>query len=149
MWRRVNNLVNSLITYQTLSPDSRFRRHVSQWLQQRPHLTCDQWFETFWQSENISRLTTEFVYHAFESYSGLQFAYVIPDDRLEDDLFWTHVCWFDWEINFFADVEAQFHVDISDCFLYEKICTIADLVRFLDQKILNHQNIEEDQSDLA
>ncbi|MEB3211028.1 MAG: hypothetical protein VKL39_06715 [Leptolyngbyaceae bacterium] len=135
MWRRVNNLVNSLITYQTLSPDSRCRRQVSQWLQQRHPLTSKQWFEAFWQTENILEITTDFVYHAFSSYSGLPFAYVIPEDRLEEDLCWTNVCWFDWEMTFFLDVETQFQMDISGHFHYEKTTTIAEIVHFLDQHI--------------
>ena len=135
MWRRVNNLVNSLITYQTLSPDVRFRKHVNQRLQERPYLSIDQWVETFWKTENILRVTAEFVYYTFASYSGLQFAYIFPDDRLEEDLLWTHVCWFDWEISFFEDVKTQFNIDISDCFHRETISTVADLVRFLDQQI--------------
>jgi hypothetical protein len=135
MWRRVNNLVNSLITYKSLSPDSRSRRQVRRWLNQRPSLTSDQWFEVFWRDENILKLTSEFVYSSFSSYSGLKFAYVIPEDRLEEDLCWTHVCWFDWEITFFSDVEADFNIDISEVFYSETITTISDLMHFLDQQI--------------
>lgn len=135
MWRRVNNLVNSLRTYQTLSPDMRFRQHVNQRLRQRPYLNLDEWFESFWKSEHILKATAEFVYSTVASYSGLKFAYVLPEDRLEEDLCWTHVCWFDWELVFFDDVNVHFGVDISDRFHLEKIHTIADLVRFLDQQI--------------
>ncbi|MEO1519590.1 MAG: hypothetical protein AAFU78_02270 [Cyanobacteria bacterium J06633_2] len=142
MWRRVNNLVNSLITYQSLSPDSRLRRQVARWLEQRPSLTSDQWFETFWEPESILRITSEFVYHSFSSYSGLQFAYVVPEDRLDKDLYWTHVCWFDWELTFFSDVEASFNIDISDYFNYEKIVTISDLIHFLDHQICMNGYVE-------
>lgn len=135
MWRRVNNFVNSLRTYQTLSPDVQFRHHVNRRIQDRPHLNVDEWFETFWKAENILKATVEFTYHTFASYSGLKFAHVMPDDRLEEDLCWTHVCWFDWELVFFDDVNTQFGIDISDRFHWEKMDTVADLVRFLDEQI--------------
>ncbi len=135
MWRRVNNLVNSLRTYQTLSPDVQFRRYVNQRLKERPYLSLDEWFEAFWEAENVLKVTAEFVYYSLASYSGLKFAYVLPEDRLEEDLCWTHVCWFDWELVFFDDVIAQFDIDISDRFCWEKIHTVADLVRFLDQQV--------------
>lgn len=135
MWRRVNNLVNSLLTYQTLSPDVRLRHHVNEWLHERPGLSCDQWFETFWKANNILQTTAEFVYYTVASYSGLHFAYVVPSDRLEENLYWTHICWFDWELTLFDDVKAQFNIDISDRFHYSSISTVSDLMQFLDYHI--------------
>jgi acyl carrier protein len=36
---------------------------------------------------------------------------------------------------FFDDVNAQFDIDISDRFCWEKMYTVADLLTFLDQQI--------------
>ena len=135
MWRRVSNLVNNLITYKTLSPDMRLRRRVNQTLRQRPYLEANQWFKMFWQDQDISPVTAEFAYSRFAEYSGIQFGRVLPSDRLEEDLSWTEVCWFDWEFSFCEDVEAQFGFDISDCFYDQMLHTVADLVSFLDSQI--------------
>lgn len=135
MWRRVSNLVNNLITYQTLSPDMRLRRTVNQALRQRPYLEANQWFKTFWEDQDISLTTAKFVYNHFAEYSGIQFGRVLPSDRLEEDLCWTEVCWFDWEFSLCEDVETQFGFDISDRFYDQVLLTVSDLVIFLDEQI--------------
>lgn len=135
MWRRVSNFVNNLITYQTLSPDMRLRRKVNRDLCQRPYLDADQWFKAFWADQDISIATVEFVYKRFSGYSGIQFGRVLPSDRLEADLNWTEVCWFDWEFSLCEDIEAQFGFDISDRFYDQTLLTVSDLVLFLDEQI--------------
>lgn len=135
MWRRVNNLVNSLLTYQALSPDIQIRQRVNRKLSERPSLSADEWFESFWQAENISKATIEFVYDYLTQYSGIEFACVVPQDRLEDDLHWTQVCWFDWEMALCDDIEHKFGFDLSDRLEVRQFLTVADLVAFLDEQI--------------
>lgn len=113
----------------------RLRRKVNRSLRQRPYLDPDQWFKAFWESRAISSKTAMFVYRHLAKYSGLQFGRVLPEDRLEEDLCWTGVCWFDWEFALCEDIEHQFGFDISDCFYDQTIFTVADLVTFLDEQI--------------
>lgn len=133
MWHRFKNLCFSLNTYKTLSPDLGVRYQVNQGLGDRPMLSSDQWFETFYQSQNIAPAVAGFAYHYLGTYSGLEMGRVQPTDRLHPDLHWAEVCWFDWETQFCADVQQQFSVDISDCLDDCQAFTIGELVAFLDQ----------------
>jgi len=133
MWHRFKNLCFSLNTYKTLSPDPGVRQQVNRVLRDRPMLSSDQWFETFYQSQNIAYSVANFAYHYLEVYSGLEMGRVRPGDRLHLDLRWTEICWFDWETQLCEDVQQQFSVDISECPEDWQAFTIGELVAFLDQ----------------
>jgi hypothetical protein len=136
MWRRLKNFVLTLETYSDLSPDTRLRSQINHHLEQRPSHDLDEWFIAFWKPHGISRAVAAFVYQNFSLYSGLPFARVRPDDKLEADLCWTQVCWFDWEISLFEDFYSTFSLDISDRFDYDRLITVADIVAFLNDQVL-------------
>lgn len=133
MWHRLKNLCFSLNTYKTLSPDLGVRQQVNRVLGDRLMLSADQWFTTFYQSQNIAPAAVSFAYRYLETYSGLEMGRVQPSDRLDQDLRWAEVCWFDWEVQFCEDVRQQFSVDISECLDDWQTFTIGELVAFLDQ----------------
>lgn len=139
MWRRLKNVFLSLKTYHTLSPDLRIRRNVNRFLRQRSALPLNQWYETFWHPLQISKPVVGFVYTHLNRYSGLDIARTCPDDRLEDDLHWAEVCWFDWDTTLCEDVWKTFHVDISDRLLGHDFLTVADLITCLQQEIIAQQ----------
>lgn len=140
MWRRLKNIFASLITYADLSPDWKVRRRVSFFLQDRPCLPVDQWFATFWQPLQVSPTIAEFVYVHFSNYSGLEFSRVRPNDRLEGDLQLSLVCWFDWQRSLCEDFWQRFNIDLSDRLDIQNFQTVADLVLFLENQLLqvNH-----------
>lgn len=133
MWHRFKNLVVSLKTYDALSPDLKVRRQVNRSLEQRPSLNCDQWFEAFYQSQGILYPVASFAYQHLAQYSGLEFGRVLPTDRLNEDLCWTQVCWFDWELSLYDDFWQHFGVDISSCLDESSLDTVTDLILFLNQ----------------
>lgn len=141
MWHRLKNLCFSLNTYQVLRPDFKVRQQVNRALGDRPALSADEWFAAFYQSQGIAYAVAIFAYHYLEKYSGLAMSQVQPADRLDKDLHWTEVCWFDWESQLCHDVQQQFGIDISECLSeclseYLDGCnpfTIGELVAFLDQ----------------
>jgi hypothetical protein len=133
MWHRFKNLVISLKTYNALSPDLKVRRQVNQMLRQRPVMSCDQWFESFYQPQGILYSVASFAYKRLPNYSGLEFGRVLPTDRLNEDLHWTQVCWFDWELNLYDDFGQTFGVDISGCLDEFNLETVKDLLLFLNQ----------------
>ncbi|HHP7244332.1 MAG TPA: hypothetical protein ACFE0H_06565 [Elainellaceae cyanobacterium] len=141
MWRRLKNFFVSLKTYDDLSPDVRFRYQVSRRLDHRPELDLCEWFEAFWQPLGIEPAIAEFVYECFSKYSGLSFAKVTPSDRLEDDLCWYEVCWFDWELTLIDDFYDRFDRDLSDHFIPENLDTVEDFVRFLNDQLLTVQSM--------
>lgn len=133
MWHRLKNLVFSLKTYDALSPDLKVRRQVNRSLRQRPALNCEQWFQAFFQPQGITNTVASFAYTHLERYSGLEIGRVLPTDRLEQDLHWTQVCWFDWELHLYDDFWQQFGVDISDSLEESTLLTIKDLIAFLNR----------------
>ena len=133
MWHRLKNLFFSLNTYKTLSPDFKVRQQVNRALSNRPALSSDQWFETFYRSQGVAYTVVSFAYRHLQAYSGLEIGRVCPTDRLDADLHWTEVCWFDWEAQLCHDVQQQFNIDISDCLDDFQEFTIGELVAFLDQ----------------
>jgi hypothetical protein len=135
MWHRFKNFVFSLKTYEALSPDLEMRQRVSQALQSRRALNLDEWFETFFKGRGIAYPIANFVYHRFSQYSGLEFSRVLPTDRLYEDLKWTMVCWFDWEVNLCDDFYRQFRVDITDRLDELHTSTVEELVCFLDRAL--------------
>lgn len=136
MWHRLQNFFLSFRTYPDLSPDLKLRRSLNRRLRDRPCLSFEQWFKHCWQSHDISQPVAAFVYTQFERYSGLTFARVLPSDRLEEDLRWSLVCWFDWQITLCDDFFRQFGVDISDRLDDHSYGTLEELVVFLEHQLL-------------
>lgn len=133
MWHRFKNLVFSLQTYHALSPDLNVRRQVNQTLRQRPILHLDQWFQMFYQPQGIAYTVANFAYVHLANYSGLDFGRVLPSDRLNEDLHWSQICWFDWQVKLHEDFWQQFGVDISDCWDDSSLQTVKDLILLLNQ----------------
>ena len=131
MWRRTQNLFHSLVTHGVLSPDILLRCQVNRKLRHRLELAQEEWFETFWKQESISPALSEFVYDHLPRYSGLHVARLKPSDRLEADLCWTQVCWFDWEMDLYDDFLRCFGKDISEEFDFGTVKTLADLMQSL------------------
>lgn len=137
MWRKLDNIVLYIRTYADLSPDISLRRQINQALESRPTRTSEDWYRSFWQPLAISRDLSLFVYQQMESYSGLQFAKVTPNDRLTEDLQLPLVCWFDWEYNLRDDFRDRFGIEISDHLDIGMLHTVRDLVIFLNQQLLS------------
>jgi hypothetical protein len=136
MWRKLKNIFLSFKSYHLLSPDLRMRRRVNRALRDRPTLTVDEWFESFWQPQGISKDVACFVYIQLEKYSGLKFGRVLPSDRLHEDLQWTSVCWFDWDLMLYKDFWHRFGIDISDDYEFDTLCTVEELMTFLNRQLL-------------
>lgn len=119
-----------------LSPDLGARRQVNRAIHHRPMLTAQQWFQEFYQPIAISPAIATFAYTYLENYSGIEFAYVVPSDRLIEDLRWIEVCWADWETTLCDDFWQTFGVDISDSFLGYSPSTVEDLIGFLNRQLL-------------
>ena len=134
MWCRLKNLVQSIQTYGDLSPNVGARRQVNRQLRQRPARSIAAWLESC-QSLGVSQAIANFAYAALPRYSGLNFTYVLPSDRLESDLQWTEICSFDWQFNLCDDVQQQFKVDLSDRLDQIPLETVADLLLFLQQQL--------------
>ena len=132
MWRRTQNLFHSFVAHGVLSPDIVLRCQVNRQLRHRLSLEANEWFETFWAKEAISPDLVAFVYSSIPRYSGLNVARLKPGDRLEADLFWTQVCWFDWEMDLYDDFLERFGKDISEEFDFGQVGTLHDLMHSLD-----------------
>ncbi|MDJ0702130.1 MAG: hypothetical protein QNJ46_02520 [Leptolyngbyaceae cyanobacterium MO_188.B28] len=141
MWRNFTNLIYSLRTYRVLSPDIQVRRRVNRMLRSRAPLSLDEWFERYWEapqsSEKISKALVAFLYTHLARYTKLEIARILPRDRLQEDLHFPTICWFDWEINFCDDFYKTFGVDISFSFDVSTLSTIEDLVLFLNNQLLS------------
>ena len=141
MWRTLTNLIFSLRTYRALSPDIQARRRVNRMLRSRTPLSMDEWCERFWQapnsSENIPKDLVAFLYKNLGKYTAIEFAHVLPYDRLNEDLNFPTICWFDWEINLCDDFYETFGVDISTSLDVSALSTIEDLVLFLNRQLLS------------
>ena len=134
--QHANNLVNSLITYGWLSPNLAIQRRLSHWLLTRPYLSCDQWFNRYWNQPGLARAYSreliQFLYTHLQEYTGLEVGRLQPSDRLVDDLQFPSICWFDWGLTLCTDFYDAFGVDISDQFDEGCLETCADLVDFLN-----------------
>lgn len=135
MWQRFKNLFLSLKTYGTLSPDFGVRQRINRALSDRPPLSFDQWFAAFYQPQGVTDAVALFAYQHLNQYSGLEISRVQPTDRLDKDLCWTAVCWFDWDCQLCDDIHQQFGVDVSDNLESFAQPTIGELVLFLDRVI--------------
>jgi len=135
MWNRFNNLFASLQTHGDLSPDLNLRWQVNRELRQRPTLTLDSWFASFYRPHGVSYAIASFAYERLADYSGLEFGRVLPEDRLDEDLYWAQICWFDWDLQLYNDFSQQFGVDISDCFDVATLSTVQDLIILLNSYV--------------
>lgn len=140
MLNKFKNLFLSVQHYQILSPDWRVRHRVNRALQYRPALEFNDWFSQQCQPLGIIQPIAYFAYTRLEHYSGLSFARVRVGDRLKNQLHWTEVCWFDWEIRLCQDFWCDFEVDISSALDQFDPTTVEDLLTFL-----NHQLVTESQ----
>lgn len=141
MWRRLKNGLLSLHTYTEMSPDLGLRRRINQVLRSRPSLNSEEWFVTFWQPRSISREIAVFVYDSLANYSGLQFANVLPQDRLREDLQFPSVCWFDWEAILCDDFYNCFGIEISNPWDIQILSTVEDLILFLNRQLRSPRHI--------
>lgn len=132
MWRRLKNFLFSVSTYTDLGPDVKIRRLVNQALRHRAALTLDDWFDCFWRQKGVARSVVAFVYIYLEKYSGLPMARVRPSDRLDGDLHFSLICWFDWQLNLCEDFLQCFGVDISDRLDVRRLSTVEEFVAFLN-----------------
>ncbi|HEY9878823.1 MAG TPA: hypothetical protein V6D29_10230 [Leptolyngbyaceae cyanobacterium] len=135
MWQTFRNFVSNLQTYQFLSPDLAVRHQVNRQLRSRPCLTAEEWYIRYWTppavTVNPPQDLIEFTYERLSHYSGLTMGRVHPSDRLEEDLRFPLVCWFDWGLTLCTDFEQAFGIDITDTFDETLLITIADVVNYL------------------
>ncbi len=126
------NWFSSVSTYAEMSPDLTIRKQVNQQMQGRTRrvLRAMEWGQLFCRTERAYPLLS-FVYQRFGLYSGLEFGRVRPGDRLNDDLHFPLVCWFDWATTFCEDFFQRFGVDLSDRFDETAFETIDELIEFL------------------
>ncbi|WP_210437191.1 hypothetical protein [Oxynema aestuarii] len=138
MLRQLKNLFFSVQTYNDLSPDIEMRRVVNHGLYCRRSLTLQQWFESFWQPRAIAAPVVAFVYDRLKAYSGVEMARVWPGDRLDADLKFSLICWFDWQLNLCEDFQQQFGGDAIDPLAIYNLDTVEELVVFLNSQFDKH-----------
>gem|GEM_PF-1377050 len=134
MWHRLKNVFFSLKNYDLLGPNLTTRRQVKQSLRHRPNLGLREWFESFCESRQIAYPVVNFLYTRLETYSGIELGRLLPSDRLEEDLHWTDLCGFDWQIVLCEDFMQQFNVDMTHCIEDFSPNTIDNLVLLLHQQ---------------
>jgi hypothetical protein len=144
IWQRLKNAFLSLQTYDVLSPDFKQRRQVNRMLRSRPASSLNKWFKSYYQPIGIAPSVAAFAYSYLEKYSGLRIARVLPSDRLEADLHWTEVCWFDWENRLCEDFWHCFGVDMSDHLEDFDPYTVADLLEFLNCQLPQNSRFRKD-----
>ncbi|MFQ3615118.1 MAG: hypothetical protein SNJ57_08035 [Cyanobacteriota bacterium] len=135
MWHRLRNWFYSLRSYTALRPDLAMRRRVVRSLQRRPSLSPQEWFHTYGKSLGIAEAVVTFAHQQLEQYSGLPFGKLLPGDRLEEDLHWTQVCWFDWELSFYEDIQQTFEVFLEGDLEELLKGTLGDLLVWLTQQV--------------
>lgn len=143
MWRRLKNLLLSVKTYSDLSPDFTARQQVKRALRDRSALTSEQWFQAHGRTIGVSPAIVTFVYKFSEQYTGLPFAKILPRDRLEADLRWTAVCWFDWQNRLCEDFEQAFGLELDELEAFAPT-TIAEFLAFLDRQISTKRDLRQD-----
>lgn len=148
----LNNWLSSVSTYADMSPDLALRAQINLRMRAdgRSALGISDWCHLFVGQNAVADASTFsrsafgvsdtrrvlcFVYQRFSQYSGIDFSRVRPEDRLNHDLHFSLVCWFDWRITFCEDFFEQFDLDLSDCFDEDEFNTIGQLVMFLSQQV--------------
>lgn len=135
MWKALKNLFQTVSTYRALSPDVKIRRKVNRGLRDRTPMTLEHWAIGLRDTWGVSKAVAAFAYTHLEKYSGLPVSRIRPSDRLDDDLQWTLVCWFDWELCLCEDFCHRFGIDFSEQLDQFAPHTIADLLVFLDAQL--------------
>lgn len=121
-----------------MSPDLQVRRRVRQQLDQRPHLSEQEWSEQCCQPQGIAAPIAHFAYTHLQRYSGLEIGRVQLTDRLEADLRWSQICWFDWMFTLSHDFAEIFAVEIEESLPSAEFQTIGDLLSFLNDHWTAH-----------
>ncbi len=121
-----------------MSPDLRVRRWVRQQLDQRPYLSEPEWIAQYCQPDGIAAPIAAFAYVHFQRYSGLEIGRVRLSDRLEADLRWTQICWFDWTFTLCQDFWSSFSINIEEPLLEADFYTVGDLLGFLNDRWTQH-----------
>ncbi|MGB3614605.1 MAG: hypothetical protein WBA10_12500 [Elainellaceae cyanobacterium] len=132
-WQKLRNAYLNLSTYADLSPDLSCRQQVCQALKSRPLLNRHDWCHTLWSGAYSAKILA-FVYDYLPQYSGLTAGTLRPDDHLEADLSWPHICGFDWDAELCDDFQKMFGYDISDHLIGAPLNTLEDLVICLHQQ---------------
>jgi hypothetical protein len=134
--RRCRNWFAAWRSYADLAPDLHQRRQIRQRLQTRAAMNTQEWFQIFWQPLAVHRSVADFVYLHLSQYSGLEFARIYPSDRLNEDLSFTLVCWFNWEEHLLADISAQFAIDLTQHFEASDHRTVEEFVVALNLALM-------------
>jgi hypothetical protein len=134
VWYWLKNLVLWIRDYTLLSPNRQVRWRVNRRLRHRPPRLLGEWCADC-QRYGIPAEIARFAYHHLPRYSGLNFEQVQLDDRLETDLQWTEVCWFDWELKLCNDVWQAFRVNLIPALDALMPNTVGDLLIFLTQHL--------------
>ncbi|MBE9030887.1 hypothetical protein IQ266_14215 [filamentous cyanobacterium LEGE 11480] len=133
---RLYNWFLALWSYNDLRPDLALRRRINrQVLAARPAHKVSEWYQKFWASRGVSREVATFIYQSLAKYSGLQFAKVLPSDRLCEDLKLPLICWFDWEMSLCEDFYEEFGFELDDYLDVTQLKTVADLMGFFNQQV--------------
>lgn len=132
-WQKLKNAYFNLSAYADLSPDLSRRRQVNRALESRPVINRHDWCHTLWPKTYSAKILA-FVYEHLPQYSGLAAGALRPDDQLEADLSWTHICAFDWDADMCDDFQQVFGYDISDHLMGASLDTLEDLVICLHQQ---------------
>lgn len=135
---RFHNWFLALRSYSDLRPDLAMRRRINrQILADRPAHTGSEWYRKFWAPRGVSREVATFIYRSLAQYSGLQWAKVLPTDRLCEDLKLPLICWFDWELSLCEDFYQEFGLELDDYLDVTQLNTVADLMGFFNQCMLS------------
>ncbi|MEM8502375.1 MAG: hypothetical protein AAF716_04405 [Cyanobacteria bacterium P01_D01_bin.1] len=157
MTEQFDNWLSSISTYADMSPDLAIRTQVNFRMKAhaRSALGVSDWCQLFLNYLSPNRNATGdaaafshaaagvsdtrrvlcFVYQRFGQYSGIDFSRVRPEDKLNDDLHLSLVCWFDWTFTFYGDFFEQFDLDLSDCFDEDDFETVGELAAFLVEQV--------------
>lgn len=100
-------------------------------------MSASDWFHTYWQPLAVARPISDFVYTQLQTVSGLDLGRVQPGDRLQIDLQFTLICWFDWEVTLSEAFAESFGVMLEPDFNPDEFETVADLVLFLNRQIFS------------
>lgn len=133
MWHRLKHIVYDLRAYPYISPDLKLRRRVFQFLRQRPVLSLAEWYSKHGKPQNLSFAIIRFAYKYLGRYAGIEFGRILPSDRLEEDLCWTHICWFDWSLSLCDDFHKEFGIDLSTELPNIPTTTMSALLHFLEK----------------
>ncbi len=96
-------------------------------------MSSHDWFVRFWKPLGVDRDVSSFVYEKLRDYSGVEFSRVVPQDRFQEDLRFSDVCWNDWEFDFAEDFRRQFGTDVLEELSREGLETVEQLLLLCDE----------------